>query len=81
MSLAIRTVVVTTASAVQTHRDAGNELLARTAVARGVELLEDLKAELAPEAGDEVAQLYLRARRELRAMNEGVRRPRVASAT
>lgn len=81
VALAIRTVVVTTASAVQTHREAGNELLARTAVARGMELLEDVKRDLGSEAEDEVGRLYVDARRELRAMTEGVRRAPAASAT
>jgi len=65
--LSIRTVVVTTMSAVRTHGQAGNEQLARDSVIRGLALLDAMKAD---DPADGTDRLYADARRELRALVE-----------
>jgi hypothetical protein len=79
VALAIRTVTVTTASAVRTHREEGNDHLIRGTVARGLAVLESVKAKLGTGTDAEVDRMYTEARHELRSLAEDVE-PRPAAA-
>lgn len=69
--LALRTIVVTTRTAIATHRKAGNDVLVRASAQHGLGLLNDLESRLPPDAPENALNDIGEARRQLAAYAEG----------
>ena len=65
LALAVRTIVVTTRTAVRTHREVRNPDMASYSAGRGLALLEALESELPADAPQEVKELVEDARATL----------------
>ena len=70
LELALRTIVVTTRTAIATHRMAGNDALLRASARHGLGLLDDLESRMPPDATARDQRNIEDARRELLALAE-----------
>ena len=71
LELAVRTIVVTTRTAIAAHRKAGNDVLVRASAQQGLGLLDDLESRLPPDAPEDARRNIGEARRELVSFAEG----------
>ena len=75
LPLPLRTILVSTRAAAKRHRDAGDDVLLRASVERGLVLLERLRAAVPHDAPVEDLDLHEQVERDLRRMIEESREP------